>query len=105
MTNQFDPRNDGFAALADPTRRLVLERLAHNALSVGELAAGLPISRPAVSQHLKVLKAAGLVEEHREGTRHYFSLNPGGFAELRDYIDGMWNDALRAFATHAAQIK
>jgi DNA-binding transcriptional ArsR family regulator len=70
-------------------------------LSVGELADGLPISRPAVSQHLRILKDAGLVHEHREGTRHYFSLNPAGFADLRQYIDTMWGDALNAFARYA----
>jgi DNA-binding transcriptional ArsR family regulator len=68
---------------------------------VGELAGQLPVSRPAVSQHLQVLKAAGLVEEERQGTRHYFRLNPKSLAELRAHIDSMWRDALTAFSDFA----
>lgn len=91
------------AVLADPTRRALLELLRREPLPVGELASQLPVSRPAVSQHLKVLKEAELVREHRRGTRHYFGLNPVGFAGLREYADSMWQEALDAFATYVAQ--
>lgn len=86
------------AALADPTRRLVFERLRRGARPVGELAAGLPVSRPAVSQHLKVLKEAGLVREEREGTRHIYSIDPAGLGALRRWLDRFWDKALDAFA-------
>jgi DNA-binding transcriptional ArsR family regulator len=69
-------------------------------LPVGDLARQMPISRPAVSQHLKILKGAHLVREHRHGTRHYFGLNPTGFAGLREYADSMWQEALNAFAAY-----
>ncbi len=85
-------------ALSDPTRQTVLNLLRRRASTVGELAGRLPVSRPAVSQHLQVLKAAGLVEEERRGTRHYFRLNPKSLAELRAHIDSMWRDALTAFS-------
>jgi DNA-binding transcriptional ArsR family regulator len=88
--------------LADPTRRALLELLRREPLPVGELARQMPVSRPAVSQHLKVLKEARLVREHRRGTRHYFGLNPVGFAGLREYADSMWQEALNAFATYVA---
>ncbi|HEU4408267.1 MAG TPA: metalloregulator ArsR/SmtB family transcription factor [Polyangiaceae bacterium] len=87
----------GFAALADPTRRQVFERLARRPSSVGELAEGLPVSRPAVSQHLKVLKGAGLVTEEREGTRHVYRLDPRGLGAMRSYLDRFWDRALAAF--------
>jgi DNA-binding transcriptional ArsR family regulator len=90
------------AVLADPTRQSLLQLLRRKPLPVGELARHVPVSRPAVSQHLKILKEAQLVREQREGTRHYFSLNPGGFAELRQYVDFMWQDALNAFAAYVA---
>ena len=90
-------------ALADPTRRRILEKLRQGPCAVGEIAANLPVSRPAVSQHLKLLKATGLVMERREGTRHYFALAPQGLGELRAYIDGLWDDALAAFAAHVAK--
>ncbi len=90
-------------ALADPTRRRILEKLRQGPCAVGEIAANLPVSRPAVSQHLKLLKESGLVAERREGTRHYYALAPGGLGELRAYIDGLWSDALSAFAAHVAQ--
>jgi DNA-binding transcriptional ArsR family regulator len=90
------------AILADPTRRALLGRLRGKLLSVGELARQMPISRPAVSQHLKILKEAQLVCEHRQGTRHYFGLNPAGFSGLREYADSMWQEALNAFAAFAA---
>ena len=85
------------AALADPTRRTVFERLRRGPQPVVELARGLHVSRPAVSQHLRVLKDAGLVRDRREGTRHYYSVDGDALAELRDYFDGFWEDALAAF--------
>ncbi len=91
------------AVLADPTRRALLDLLRREPLPVGELARRMPVSRPAVSQHLKVLKEAQLVREYRLGTRHYFGLNPVGFAGLREYADSMWQEALNAFATYVAQ--
>jgi DNA-binding transcriptional ArsR family regulator len=90
------------SAVADPTRRAVLEQLRGKHLTVGELADQLPVTRPAVSQHLKILKEAQLVREHRQGVRHYFGLNPTGFAGLREYADSMWQEALNAFATYVA---
>ena len=88
-------------ALADPTRRLVFERLRLGPLSVGALAQGLPVSRPAVSQHLKILKDAGLVADHAEGTRRVYSIDPEGLAAVRRWLDGLWDDALTAFAAQA----
>jgi DNA-binding transcriptional ArsR family regulator len=88
-------------ALSDPTRQAVVGLLRRNPSTVGELASRLPVSRPAVSQHLQVLKSAGLVEEERRGTRHYFCLNPKNLAELRAHIDAMWRDALASFADFA----
>ena len=85
------------AVLADPTRRNVLERLRTGPLSVNALAAGLPVSRPAVSQHLKVLKEAGLVKERSEGVRRIYSLRREGLMELRDWLDTFWDGALAAF--------
>lgn len=85
------------AALADPTRRAVFEGLRRSERPVGELARELPVSRPAVSQHLRVLKEAGLVRERREGTRHFYSVNGAGLAELQAYFEGFWDDALAAF--------
>jgi DNA-binding transcriptional ArsR family regulator len=84
-------------ALGDPTRRAIFERLRAKPLSVGEIADGLPVSRPAVSQHLRVLKEAGLVTERRNGTRRLYRLDPDGVGELRDYFDDFWTDALAAF--------
>lgn len=89
-----------FAALADPTRQVILGQLRTGPKCVSELGAHMSVSRPAVSQHLKVLKSAGLVREDREGTRHYFGLAPAGFAEARRVIDVMWHDALGAFAAY-----
>jgi DNA-binding transcriptional ArsR family regulator len=88
-------------AFSDPTRQAVLNLLRHGPSTVGELATRLPVSRPAVSQHLQLLKSVGLVEEERRGTRHYFRLNPKSLAELRAHIDSMWKDALSAFADFA----
>ena len=86
-----------FAALADPMRRQVFERLAKRPLSVGELAAGLPVSRPAVSQHLKVLKQARLVTDRRDGARRVYTVDPHGLEVMRDYLDKFWDRALAAF--------
>jgi len=85
-------------ALGDPTRRRVLELLRPGPRAVGELASELPVSRPAVSQHLRVLKGAGLVSERREGTRHLYRIDPAGLAALRAYVETFWDDALAAFA-------
>jgi DNA-binding transcriptional ArsR family regulator len=89
------------AALADPTRRAVFERLRNGPRPVGEVARDLPVSRPAVSQHLRVLKEAGLVHERREGTRHLYSVDGDGLADLREYIEGFWQDALDEFKSAA----
>jgi DNA-binding transcriptional ArsR family regulator len=92
-----DANGNGFAALADPTRRAVFERLRSGPLAVGEIARDLPVSRPAVSQHLRVLKDAGLVTEQRDGTRRLYRVEPDGLAELRAYFEEFWTDALAAF--------
>jgi DNA-binding transcriptional ArsR family regulator len=89
------------AVLADPTRRQVLERLRAGPRPVNAIAAGLPVSRPAVSQHLKVLKEAGLVEERSEGVRRIYSVRHEGLLELRVWLDSFWNDALDAFKLEA----
>jgi DNA-binding transcriptional ArsR family regulator len=81
-------------ALGDPTRRAIFERLSDGPRAVGEIAEELPVSRPAVSQHLRVLKEAGLVAERREGTRRIYRLHPDGLAEARDYFDRFWDAAL-----------
>ncbi len=85
------------ATLADPTRRLLLERLRHGPRAVGELARGLPISRPAVSQHLKVLKDARLVTDRAEGTRRVYQIDPHGLGEIRRWLDQFWDASLAAF--------
>jgi len=84
-------------ALGDRTRRAIFERLADHPVAVGELAAGLPVTRPAVSQHLKVLKDAGLVVAERAGTRRIYRIDPSGVDALRTYLDRFWTDALRSF--------
>ena len=88
---------NGFSALADPTRREIFERLARRPRPVGELAEGLPVSRPAVSQHLKVLLDAGLVTHAKDGSRRLYRVNPHGIAGMRQYLDRFWGDALGAF--------
>jgi DNA-binding transcriptional ArsR family regulator len=93
----------GLAALADPTRRAIFERLGDRPRAVGELARELPVSRPAVSQHLKVLKDAGLVIDRPFGTRRVYQLDPEGIAGLRAYLDQFWNQALMAFRTAVEQ--
>jgi DNA-binding transcriptional ArsR family regulator len=95
--------NAPFQALADPTRRLVFERLAGGGKSVGELAQGLPVSRPAVSQHLKVLKDAGLVTDEADGTRRVYHIDPNGLGALRAWLDQFWMAALDAFKAEAEQ--
>lgn len=92
---------DGLTALGDPTRRAIFERLGERPSAVGELARGLPVSRPAVSQHLKVLKDAKLVIDRREGNRRIYQLDPEGVAALRSYLDQFWNQALTAFKAAA----
>ena len=84
-------------ALSDPTRRRVFERLKPGGRAVGEIAKGLPVSRPAVSQHLKVLKEAGLVRETRDGTRRIYEIDPKGLGQLRRWLDQFWDTALDAF--------
>lgn len=93
--------SDGFYALADPTRRAIFERIARQPSAVGELAAELPVSRPAVSQHLRVLKEAGLVFETKQGTRRVYQLDSRGVAAMRDYLDRFWDQALAAFKAAA----
>jgi DNA-binding transcriptional ArsR family regulator len=94
-----------FDALGDPMRRAIVERLLASPRPVGVLARGLPISRPAVSQHLRVLKAARLVTDHAEGTRRIYAIDPQGFAALRSYLDRFWTDALGAFKREAESTK
>lgn len=88
--------------LSDPTRREVFERLRAGPRSVGALARGLPVSRPAVSQHLKALKGAGLVTDRPEGTRRVYYIDPEGLGELRRWLDGFWTDALESFKNEVA---
>jgi DNA-binding transcriptional ArsR family regulator len=92
-----------FGALGDPTRRAVFERVAASPATVGELAQGMPVSRPAVSQHLRVLKDAGLVRETADGTRRIYRLDPRGIAAMRDWLDAHWGSALDAFQQFADQ--
>lgn len=94
-------RTDGWTALGDPTRRAILEHLADRPRAVGELAAELPVSRPAVSQHLRVLKGAGLVVDRPEGTRRIYHVDPDGVAALRADLDRFWSSALAAFKAAA----
>ena len=94
---------DGFAALSDPTRREVFERVAARPTSVAVLAAELPVSRPAVSQHLRVLKDAGLVSDEAHGTRRVYRVNPEAVAMLRDYLDLFWQRSLASFKTAAEE--
>lgn len=100
MANAVRPL-DSFAALGDPTRRAIIERLATRPSAVGELAASLPVTRPAVSQHLRVLKEAGLVSETAQGTRRIYRLDPRGIAAMRGWLDAHWAGALDLFAAHA----
>jgi DNA-binding transcriptional ArsR family regulator len=95
---------DGWSALADGTRRAIVARLAEGPQPVGQLAAGLPITRSAVSQHLKVLKDAGLVSERAEGTRRIYRLNPAAVAALRDQLDTYWQRALAGYTQLAQEV-
>lgn len=88
---------DGLTALGDPTRRAIFEMLAEGPTAVGVLAARLPVSRPAVSQHLRVLKETGLVVDRASGTRRLYQLDPDGVAMLRDYLDRFWDRAMADF--------
>jgi len=92
---------EALQALADPTRRTILEHLRAGPSPVGRLAAKVPVSRPAVSQHLRVLKGAGLVRERKMGTRRVYSVELRGLVELREYLDGFWEDVLQAFKAEA----
>ena len=98
-----DRAGDGWSALADGTRRAIVSRLADGPQAVGQLAAGLPVSRSAVSQHLKVLKEAGLVSERAAGTRRLYRLNPAAVAALRDQLDTFWQRALASYVDVAGQ--
>ncbi len=88
---------DGWTALGDPTRRAIFERLANGPLPVGELARDLPVTRPAVSQHLKVLKEAGLVTDRAEGTRRLYRLHGDGIEAVREYLEAVWGEAAARF--------
>lgn len=94
-----------FDALGDPTRRAVLEVLQGGPRAVREIAEDLPVSRPAVSQHLRVLKEAGLVRDRRDGNRRLYAVEAEGLAALRRYLEGFWNTALGAFAAHAQEVE
>lgn len=101
MTNQ----SGQFAALADPTRLAVFERVAKGPAAVHEIAKAFPVSRPAISQHLRVLKDAGLVFDQQIGNRRIYQLNPDGIESLRDYFDRFWVDALESFKAFAENTK
>ncbi len=103
MTNTSAAAIDAFGALGEPTRRAIFERLAQGPAAVGELAATLPVTRPAVSQHLKVLKEAGLVAEAAAGTRRIYRLDPRGIGAMRDWLDARWASALDAFAQYVEE--
>jgi DNA-binding transcriptional ArsR family regulator len=92
-------------ALADPTRRQIFERLAEGPQSVGALALDMPISRPAVSQHLRVLKEAGLVSDQAEGTRRVYQIDPAGLGVIRQWLDRFWDRSLEAFQAEADKDK
>jgi DNA-binding transcriptional ArsR family regulator len=96
-------RTEGLTALGDPTRRAIFEHLAERPRAVGELAGQLPVSRPAVSQHLKVLKEAGLVIDRPSGTRRIYQLDPDGVDALRAYLDTFWKRSLMAFKAAVEQ--
>lgn len=99
-----DEKGDGWSALADGTRRAIVDRLAEGPQAVGQLAARLPVTRSAVSQHLKILKNAGLVSEQAVGTRRIYRLNPAAVAALRDQLDAFWQRALAGYAEVADQM-
>ena len=91
------------AALGDPTRRAIFECLARGPKAVGQLASDLPVSRPAVSQHLRVLKEAGLVADRADGTRRIYQIQPQGMRAIHDYLDQMWGQALTSFQAAAVR--
>ena len=97
----MDQLDATFAALADPTRRAIYEKLADEPQSVGSLASQMPVSRPAVSQHLQRLKEAGLVSDHAEGNRRVYRIDPAGLGAIRQWLDRFWDDALAAFKEEA----
>lgn len=92
-----------FTALADPTRRHIFEALREQPKTVGELAAGQPVSRPAVSQHLKVLESARLVSVEPQGNRRFYSIKRDGLADLRQYLESFWSDALSAYGAEISR--
>jgi len=94
---------DALSALGDPTRRAIFERLAEKPLPVGRLSEGLPVTRSAVSQHLKILKEAGLVKDVSEGTRRIYQLDPRGIGVMREWLERFWTDALNNFAHFVEQ--
>jgi DNA-binding transcriptional ArsR family regulator len=94
-----------FNALGDPTRRAIFEKLRNRPMAVVDIAAGLPVSRPAVSQHLKVLREAKLISMYPHGTRNIFQIDQQGVLAMRDYLDNFWNEALAAFKLTAEQIE
>jgi DNA-binding transcriptional ArsR family regulator len=96
---------EALSALGDPTRRTIFEQLGAQPSAVVDLAALVPVSRPAVSQHLKVLKEAGLVRDVQVGTRRIYSLDPDGIAGLRDYLDRFWNTALHSFKKRVEELQ
>jgi DNA-binding transcriptional ArsR family regulator len=102
MTNQSNAIN-ALSVLGDPTRRAIFERLAAKPLPVGQLSEGLPVTRSAVSQHLKILKEAGLVKDISEGTRRIYQLDPRGIGEMREWLEGFWTNALNNFAQFVEQ--
>jgi len=95
---------NALSALADPTRRAVFERLRRGPASVGQLAAGLPVSRPAVSQHLKSLRLAGLVNARSQGTRRVYDIDPDGLGALRRWLDQFWDETLASFQAEVEAI-
>ena len=99
-----DRDGSGWGALADGTRRAIVERLAAGPLAVGELAAELPVTRSAVSQHLKILKDAGLVSERADGTRRIYRLNPVAVAAMRDQLDTFWQRALAGYTDIVTEV-
>lgn len=99
-----DPNGAVLEALGDPTRRQILEALRRRPASVGELAAVLPVSRPAVSQHLRVLQGVGVVDYQKQGTRNVYHVTPDGLDPLRVWLEGFWRDALESFAEHVRRL-
>ncbi|HEY3813951.1 MAG TPA: metalloregulator ArsR/SmtB family transcription factor [Caulobacteraceae bacterium] len=105
MANRSVATSAALAALADPTRRKVFERLRNGPRAVGDIAEGLPVSRPAVSQHLGVLKAAGLVTDEAQGTRRVYRIDPQGLGPLRAWLDQFWDEAMTNFAAEVERTK